>query len=114
MFANSRTHRCVRCAVFLTVFALLAVVATGPAWAENARGSRSTKKRSMKPRSRFMRSPDSKSIARSMSWLCAKDDGPLSGAFGAIFFDQTALTIVSTRFRPSCRIVRHVADCRYG
>jgi NAD(P)-dependent dehydrogenase (short-subunit alcohol dehydrogenase family) len=21
---------------------------------------------------------------------------------------------VSTRFRPSCRIVRHVADCRYG
>jgi hypothetical protein len=49
----------------------------------------------MKPRSRFMRSPDSKSIARSMSWLCAKDDGPLSGAFGAIFFDQTALTIGS-------------------
>ena len=25
-----------------------------------------------------------------------------------------AKSIVSTRCRPSCRIVRHVADCRYG
>jgi hypothetical protein len=27
---------------------------------------------------------------------------------------QWAWRDVSTRFRPSCRIVRHVADCRYG
>ena len=29
------------------------------------------------------------------------------------FTDKVHRT-VSTRFRPSCRIVRHVADCRYG
>ena len=29
-------------------------------------------------------------------------------------FAVSARTTVSTRCRPSCRIVRHVADCRYG
>jgi Chaperonin 10 Kd subunit len=33
---------------------------------------------------------------------------------GGIIIPDTAKEKVSTRFRPSCRIVRHVADCRYG
>ena len=68
-------------------------------------------------------------LGRHLEVLTASTEGDLETAFttmvrrqaGALvvmadpfFFARRERLVVSTRFRPSCRIVRHVADCRYG